>query len=92
MDVRDVGPTLAESLNDIRLQEPSHGFCSGSDELPGLPAGFPACLRGESVWNGAQDNKTRYVHVLTEGHLAEIRRALAQFKGILVADQLFQHA
>lgn len=86
MDSRDVGPTLAESLGSVSLQGPSHGHCSSSDELPGLPAGFPVHLHGESTWTGAQpSNEMRFIHVLTASDLVELRQGLTRFKGIVVA-------
>lgn len=81
MDSRDVGPTLAESLGSVSLQGPSHGHCSSSDELPGLPAGFPVHLHGESTWTGAQpSNEMRFIHVLTASDLVELRQGLTRFK------------
>lgn len=87
MDVRNIGPTLAESLGNVNLQGPSRGYYSSSDELPGLPAGFPAYLRGKSGWTGAQpSDMMRFIFVLTESDLAELSQGLTQFKGIVVAN------
>ncbi|RYP87326.1 hypothetical protein DL769_000530 [Monosporascus sp. CRB-8-3] len=81
MDVHDVGSTLAEGFGNVAPTGPARGHGSGADELCGIPAGFPPCLSGKSVWTGVQfQDETRFIHVLTEGHLAEIPRALAHFK------------
>ncbi|RYP55006.1 hypothetical protein DL768_000322 [Monosporascus sp. mg162] len=87
MDVNDVGSTLAEGFGNVAAAGPACGHGSGDDELCGIPAGFPPCLSGKSVWTGAQfQDETRFIHVLTEGHLAEIPRALARFKEQLGQD------
>ncbi|RYO88185.1 hypothetical protein DL766_002820 [Monosporascus sp. MC13-8B] len=81
MDVRGVGSTLTEGFGNVAPAGPARGHGSGTDELCGIPAGFPPCLSGKSVWTGAQfQDETRFIHVLTECHLAEIPRALAHFK------------
>ncbi|RYO99811.1 hypothetical protein DL764_006704 [Monosporascus ibericus] len=87
MDVHDVGSTLAEGFGNVAPAGPACGHGSDTDELCGIPAGFPPCLSGKSVWTGAQfQDETRFIHVLTEDHLAEIPRALARFKEQLSQD------
>ncbi len=93
MDVRDVGPTLAERLGSVTLPGPGNSYFSSPDELPDLPAGFPSSLCGEAIWTRAHfDNKTRFIHSLTASDLTELCQALAHFKGIVVASQLLPHA
>lgn len=78
----EAGPTIAKSSGNMLLQGPSPVYWSAPDELPGVPAGYPTCLRGESAWAGCRFNdETRFIYVLTQSDLAEVSQALAHFKG-----------
>ncbi|KAI8961856.1 Clavaminate synthase-like protein [Daldinia sp. FL1419] len=64
----------------LRAENPSHASLV-SEGLPSLPVGFPARSGQSFSWSG-NDNELRYVHHLTNEHLAEIRSAKDHFKSL----------
>ncbi|KAL7628687.1 hypothetical protein AAE478_000202 [Parahypoxylon ruwenzoriense] len=86
MDFKTTGPVLIPTLGGTGLPAPEYGSHanSASDELSGLPAGYPTHLGRAFAWTGKHfnDHELHIIHNLTEVELAEIRSAKDQFKSL----------
>lgn len=82
MVFQNVGPVMAPNPNSagLSLHPISHG--RSVDGTLGCPAGFPDYLRHPLAWRGSQLSQgDQLIHQLNADDLAEIKLALASFKG-----------
>ena len=82
MSAVGAGPILAAAIAPIagKSTDLAHAVNASAD-VTDLPPGFPAELKSELAWTGADfDNTTEHILILTDAHKAEIKAAVEAYK------------
>jgi hypothetical protein len=73
------GPVVTVPI--VPVASPS-GFSRAGTEISTLPAGFPLEFKEKMAWAGSDfPEPSRFVHVLDENEVAEIKAAVRAYKG-----------